>query len=267
MNETQALTQAEQQKQLVQKLVESFDQQTQKEIARDIFVVMQLKTTTDSNYQKRKFNVYEAFSYVCSCRELGMSVHQNHMIVLEGQNYITLDGHLQNAQNNPDFCGISTKMVEKDIAKRSFRVECTIKKRVHGNIIEFSAEGVASPDTIKKKTVTTLFIEQMAEARAMRRCLRRAFPVGYPHYEDREIWNTTVESETSSVVENTDALVDDYIISLKNSSTVEELEEIKKNFNKNNFNLSKEQKEMIVEVLNNQEKKIFFETQNSNNIF
>lgn len=123
----------------------------------------------------------------------------NHVIMLEDQFYITLQGHLQNAHSTGQLVGLETTLLKSETVKAAvtkwvpqatgkdkpqtvetevmqYRYKCTIRKRMGSDIAEFSAEGVADETNVSGKA-SQLKLEQMAEARAMRRCLSRAFPV------------------------------------------------------------------------------------------
>lgn len=192
---------------IVNKLASSFPENEQKEIARDMFLAMNMKTTGTGD-EKIKYNAYQALSYVVACKNLGLNPVMNHVIMLEDQFYITLQGHLQNAHASGQLVGLSTELISSeevnvkakewkqapsgkkyaeiiDVKAKQFRYKCTIKKSINGSISEFTAEGVADYTNVtggEKKS--ELAIEQMAEARAMRRCLSRAFPVGLGNFED-----------------------------------------------------------------------------------
>lgn len=177
---------------VIAKLASTFNEQERKEIIRDSFVVMNLKTTTGRDYQPRKLTPYEAFSYVVACRQLGLNCLLDHIVPLEGKIYITKQGHLQNAHASGLLMGMKKECIKSDSNSNEYRYRCTIKKKVGTDIVEFSAEGFASPTTVKGgANKTSLFLEQMAEARATRRCLSDAFPVGLASLEDREIMDMT----------------------------------------------------------------------------
>ena len=185
---------------VVEKLASSFPEAQQKQMARDIFLAMQMKSVGVGD-KKRKYTAYEALSYVMACGELGLNPVLNHVIMLEDQFYITLQGHLQNAHKSGQLVGLTTELVsveeievmrrdwdlKKDVPVKvkQFRYKCIIRKRMGEDIAEFSAIGVSDKTNVTggdKKT--EIAIEQMAEARAMRRTLSRAFPVGLGNYED-----------------------------------------------------------------------------------
>ena len=184
---------------IMQKLADSYDEVERKPVLRDTTLVLQTKTVGQGD-QKRKMNIYEAFTYVSVTRELGLNPLMNHVIFLEGQTYITLQGHLQNAHASGTLLGLECEKLsdgevtytkrdwdaKKDVqAKgRQFRYRCTITRKMNGEIAKFSAEGIADPSNVTGKGVSEMKLEQMAEARAMRRCLSRAFPVGIANIED-----------------------------------------------------------------------------------
>ena len=213
----------QQRNKLIEQLSSTYEDQEKKEVMRDCFVVLSLKTTTDrGSYTPRKLTPYEAFAYVVTNRQLGLNPLLDHVQVLEGKNYITLEGHLQNAQCSGDLISMKTSIVASKSEAKEFRYKCTIVKKTASGDQEFEAEGFANPATIAKKNFTVLFAEQMAEARAMRRCLKRAFPVGIAHAEDREVMESTVEIK--DVVP--EVTVDEWLLKINSISTAEELEQI-----------------------------------------
>ncbi len=186
---SQAVLAQDNNKTIIENLAQGCSDEERKAMVRDAFLVLSLKTTTDrGKYEPRKLTAQEAFAYVMATRDIGLNPLLDHVAMLEGKLYITLDGHQQNAHQSRALLSESTECVYSDTVKREFRFRCTIeRKAADGSAMKFSAEGFASPTTIKRKDPNILFIEQMAEARAMRRCLKRAFPVGMPSFEDREI--------------------------------------------------------------------------------
>lgn len=199
MSETNIVLEGEN---VVMKLASSFPDQKQKEMARNMFLVMNTKTIAGKNKDEaRKFNAYEALSYVMACEELGLNPVLNHVIMLEDQFYITLQGHLQNAHKTGQLVGLTVDIVSDDVVPvdkwdwgtkkniqiqtKQYKYKCTIEKKMGDHVATFSAYGVADITNVaggEKKS--SLQIEQMAEARAMRRCLARAFPVGLSNFED-----------------------------------------------------------------------------------
>jgi hypothetical protein len=185
---------------VIQKLASSYPADEQKAIMRDVVIVTQTKSV-GVGQDKRKINVYEGFTYVIAANSLGLNPMLNHLIFLEDQLYITLAGHLHNAHASGTLRNLSTKMVgitEIDYIKRDweakkdvsfkgkqYRCECVITRKIGEDMAEFRAEWVADPSNVPSKgAVSELKLEQMAEARAMRRCLARAFPVGLSSFED-----------------------------------------------------------------------------------
>jgi len=74
---------------VIAKLASSFPESEQKEIIRDVFLAVQMKST-GTGEKKRKLNTYEAFTYVMACRSLGLNPSLNHLLFLEDQVYISL---------------------------------------------------------------------------------------------------------------------------------------------------------------------------------
>ena len=220
--------------QVIQKLASTFPPEEQGKILREVFLVSQTKTTWIWD-NKKKLWVYEAFTYVIACNSLGLNPTLNHIIVLEDQIYITLQGHLQNAHSSWLLMWIETWIVTQEDwnanAKwqktKAFRYFCKIKKRAGDQIAEYRAEWYADLDTIKNKYASATFIEQMAEARAMRRCLARAFPVGMANIED--IQDDLAGNEKIEIVEDVNFILTEDI---KNCTSLEELEALKDRISK-----------------------------------
>jgi len=106
---------------------------------------------------------------------------------------------------------------------KQFRYECVIQRLINGDPAEFRAEGVADSSNVTG-FASDLKLEQMAEARAMRRCLSRAFPVGLASFEDIQ------EQESLSQISQTDAPnTSDTPLATKISeaTSIEELEALK----------------------------------------
>lgn len=151
---------------------------------RDILVVSKIKKIGQNKDDMRAMNLYEATAYVVACRDLHLNPMLNHVIMLEGNLYITLQWHLQNAHASGNLKSIIVQDVSGwEVDKRpSFKKLCTIETNSWAT---FTAEGYSDAKTVKgAQYKTDLFLEQMAEARAMRRCLARAFPVWIWAWED-----------------------------------------------------------------------------------
>jgi hypothetical protein len=116
--------------------------------------------------------------------------------------------------------------IEKDVTVKQFRYKCVIRKKMGNDTAEFSAEGVADESNVSGKS-SELKIEQMAEARAMRRCLSRAFPVGLGNFEDVQdaITYETVAKEVETKV--SEATKDDLAEKIASAQDMETLESLK----------------------------------------
>lgn len=214
---------------VINKLASTFPAEEQGKIMREVFLVSQTKTT-GLKEDKRKLSIYEAFTYTLACQWLGLNPTLNHLIMLDDQVYITLQGHLQNAHSSWLLMWIQTRIISEVekwtnknwIKMKAIRYECIIKKKAGNDIAEYKAEWYADIDTIKNKYANNVFIEQMAEARAMRRCLARAFPVWMANIEDIQddfMWN-----EKTDVKQDTNIIL---IEEIRDTKTSEELEWLK----------------------------------------
>jgi len=80
---------------IITKLADTFDETEKKQMARDMFLVTQVKKITvkneDGKNVKRSLTPYEALSFIIVCRSLGFEPMLDHIIMLEDKFYITLD--------------------------------------------------------------------------------------------------------------------------------------------------------------------------------
>ena len=242
---------------IIKKLSDTFLESERWMIMRNVFLVNQTKTTWLWE-NKRKLTVYEAFTYTMACQELWLTPALNHIIMLEDQLYITLQGHLQNAHKSGQLIGIKTECLgTKDwptnknwVKTGAFRYSCTITKINNGNKWEweYRAEWYADLDSIKNKYANSIFIEQMAEARAMRRCLARAFPVWMANIEDVQddfVWEKFVPEDDKKFV---------LIKNIQECTTTEELENMKPDISKyGGKNAIAEYSKKILELKSNNE--------------
>lgn len=196
------------------KLVKSYSPEEQNQMLRTALVVYQTKRVSDKNEEgkkeMRKLTPFETIAHIETAKALQLNPILNHLILLEGQVYITLDGHLQNAHQSGQLISLKTNLISKEKAivetrkwvngpngtkgwyqntqqeVTQFRYKCTIvKKGTFNGTEEYEAEGVADLSNVAGwENASELKLEQMAEARSMRRCLKRAFPVGLASFED-----------------------------------------------------------------------------------
>lgn len=201
---------------ILNKLVQSYDEAEQGYMLRTALVVYQTKRVSDKDEQwnkiSRQLTAFETIAHIETAKALSLNPILNHLILLEWQVYITLDGHLQNAHQSGRLKSIKTEkiwsgkaMVEvkkwvngtgsakghydmKEEEVTQYRYKCTIEKKDDKGALEvYEAEGVADVSNVAGGDKNSaLKLEQMAEARAMRRCLKRAFPVGLGSYEDTQ---------------------------------------------------------------------------------
>lgn len=214
---------------VLEKLASTFEEWKERnEVLRDLFVLTQTKSIWVGD-QKKKINPFEALVYTMACKSLGLNPMLSHVIFLEDQVYITLQGHLQNAHNSGTLRGMKTELISEDkgsnnknwLPTSKYGYRCTITKKVWENeTAEFVAEWYAELDNIKNKYASNMFIQQMAEARAMRRCLARAFPVGMASIEDVE------EEQIVQPAPQSDEITD-ITADIELATTTEELEVIK----------------------------------------
>ncbi len=237
-------------KEILYQLASTYEEKEKKEIIRDVFVVLNVKKTVEKGKGERPLTIYEAFSYVVSCKTLGLNSMLNHLQVLEGQNYITLDGHLFNAQISGELCSNLTELIEKDLGKKYYRYKCTITRLINNREVVFSREATADPSSISRKFVTNLLAEQMAEGRATRRCLKVAFPVGIAHAEDHEVMNTTqIESQTGE--KTLRSASNYYLEKAKKAENLNQIEEIKRELPPIFNQFSETEKKEISEIIKN----------------
>lgn len=228
---------------IIQKLASSFPEAEQKAITRDVFLATQMKTTGVGD-KKRKLNIYESFTYVMACQSLGLNPALNHLLFLEDQVYITLAGHLHNAHASGTLRGLTTTLIGKEdtefikkgwngaadtkVKTKQFRYECVIKKLINGDIAEFRAEGVADAGNVTGgANASELKLEQMAEARAMRRCLSRAFPVGLSSFEDVQETQSYESQAQTTIASPQNAPTTELGMEIANAGSLEELEALK----------------------------------------
>lgn len=209
---------------ILNKLVQSYDEAEQGYMLRTALVVYQTKRVSATEEQlddywktkqvkvMRQLTAFETIAHIETAKALSLNPILNHLILLEGQVYITLDGHLQNAHQSGRLKSIKTEkigsgkttvevkkwvngvwsakghydMKEEEVTQ--YRYKCTIEKKDDKGALEvYEAEGVADVSNVAGGDKNSaLKLEQMAEARAMRRCLKRAFPVGLGSYEDTQ---------------------------------------------------------------------------------
>lgn len=140
---------------IIAKLASSFPEAEQKEVIRDSFLATQMKSTGTGD-KKRKLTTYEAFTYVMACRSLGLNPSLNHLLFLEDQVYISLQGHLHNAHSTNQLRGMQTKLLstsdteyikkgwngaaDTKLKSKQFRYECVIQRVINGEPAEFRAE-------------------------------------------------------------------------------------------------------------------------------
>lgn len=210
--------------QILNKLVQSYDEAEQGYMLRTALVVYQTKRVSATEEQlddywktkqvkvMRQLTAFETIAHIETAKALSLNPILNHLILLEGQVYITLDGHLQNAHQSGRLKSIKTEKIGsgkatvevkkwvngvwsakghydmKDEEVNQYRYKCTIEKKDDKGTLEvYEAEGVADVSNVAGGDKNSaLKLEQMAEARAMRRCLKRAFPVGLGSYEDTQ---------------------------------------------------------------------------------
>lgn len=214
---------------VLEKLSSTFEEWKERnEILRDLFVLTQTKSIWIGD-AKRKINPFEALVYIMACKSLWLNSMLSHVIFLEDQVYITLQWHLQNAHNSGLLRWIKTELIVEEkgsnnknwLPTKKYGYRCTITKKVwEWETAEFVAEGYSELDNIKNKYASDMFIQQMAEARAMRRCLARAFPVWMANIEDIEdeqIVQPAPQSEEKQ----------DLIEELELATTLEELDILK----------------------------------------
>lgn len=234
---------------VIAKLASSFPEKDQKEVIRDVFLATQMKTTGQGD-NKRPLTVYEAFTYVMACRSLGLNPSLNHLLFLDDQVYISLTGHLHNAHATGSMRGLNTRLMEEkeidwikkgwkdkpDAEKKGkqYRYECVIKRVIGGSDAEFRAEGVADPSNVAGgEKNSNLKLEQMAEARAMRRCLARAFPVGLASFEDVQEQNIL---QQQVLADSPQAFEYPLATSIARANSLEELEALKSEVTKSKSN-------------------------------
>lgn len=182
------------------------DQKERKSAMRVILIITQTKTLSEKvegTWEKkvRSLTVYEAALLYEVCKEYQLNPLMNFVIFLEGnQVYITLQGHLQNAHQSGYFMGMEVEKIPME-GKRTFGYKATVNRMMGDKVVSFTAEGYANDDNVKgsKKRDGSILKDdvammQMAEARATRRALSRAFPIGIPYAED--FYETPVDEET-----------------------------------------------------------------------
>lgn len=189
----QELTTQETNAQQLLNIVATYDEAEQKKAKRTLILLMNTKTIQvkidDGSQWGKKVNrplsIYEAGIMYEVCKEYNLNPLMNFVIFLEGnQIYVTLAGHLQNAHQTGCFVGMDIEKIELKDA-RSFGYKVTVSKLMGDKIVPFSSEGYANVKNVRggdKKDDIALM--QMAEARATRRALSRAFPIGLPYAED-----------------------------------------------------------------------------------
>jgi hypothetical protein len=202
--------------QVLTKLVQSYSPEEQNNMLRTALVVYQTKRVSDKDEDgkkvMRKLTPFETIAHIETANALNLNPILNHLILLEWQVYITLDGHLQNAHQSGSLISLKTTLVSKEKATvevrkwvngdngakwgykwvpqevTQYRYKCSIEKKGTFHDTEtYEAEWVADISNVAGWDANSdLKLEQMAEARAMRRCLKRAFPVGLSSFEDAQ---------------------------------------------------------------------------------
>ncbi len=198
---------------ILTQLAKSYSPEEEKYMLRTALVVHQTRLVADrdqgGNRIMRKLTPYEVIAHIETAKSLNLNPILNHLILLENQIYITLDGHLQNAHQSWKLKRIKTEKISEDETEtqvrewkrgqsgkwyyenvtkkvKVFRYKCTIEKEEWWETKIYTAEWVADISNVQwGEKNSNLKLEQMAEARSMRRCLKRAFPVGIGSYEDR----------------------------------------------------------------------------------
>lgn len=118
---------------------------------------------------------------------------------------------------------------------KQFRFECVIQRIIDGQPAEFRAEGVADASNVTG-FASDLKLEQMAEARAMRRCLSRAFPVGLASFEDIQEQESLATSSYARQNNEPDAYENPLATKIAQASSQEELEALKPEIAKSKSN-------------------------------
>jgi len=83
---------------------------------------------------------------------------------------------------------------------------------------------------------TDLKLEQMAEARAMRRCLSRAFPVGLSSFEDIQEQKALEIVQESTQIESPQAPMNPLAVKIAEANSIAELEALKPEITKSKSN-------------------------------
>lgn len=193
MESTTVVTEKKEKKELtwndrIANLAESMEGQEKKEILTQCVLVGNLIRTTDKGEKEsRQLTPYEAFALVVTCRQLNLNPLLKHIIPMEGQLYGTYDGYLYSAHKSNRLVSITGSWEVADHQKREYRYKAVVKRMSEDGKFEqtFDGEGIANNTNVRGAQYKSAdFFAQMAEARAKRRALRQAFPLGLSFLED-----------------------------------------------------------------------------------
>jgi hypothetical protein len=97
---------------LVKALTDSMPDDKKSSMMRNVWLTLENKTLTVKNEENKnvqvKYTPAQALAYVMACDDLGLNPIMSHVIMLENQFYITLQGHLQNAHATGQLLGMDT---------------------------------------------------------------------------------------------------------------------------------------------------------------
>lgn len=214
----------------------------------EALLVAYVKRTRDRGATvDRTLNPSEAFAYTLACRRLELQSTLSHIIPLEGQLYITLDGYLYIAARSNRL--VSIKKTFNKIGEKHWECKAIVTRMSNDGRItqEFEGEGVANMANWKAgQYKDDKGFKDMAEARAKRRALKEAFPAGLPSYEDKIEYD--VESTASFVTDIPEDKMNEYTISINSATTLEEYKKVMESINSQLDSISSEDQETIMEL-------------------
>lgn len=115
----------------------------------------------------------------------GLDPAQREVVVLGGNAYITIGGLLRIAERSGAFGGNRYEELPPR-EDGEYRYRCVVTRRVDGEWREFEGLGRANPRNVGMKTTREMWLDELAQKRALARALRTAFSIGIPADEERE---------------------------------------------------------------------------------
>ena len=120
----------------------------------------------------------------------GLDPALREVVVLGGNAYVTIGGLLRIAERSGEFGGNTYE----ELAPREdgeYRYRAVVHRRVGGEWRAFEGLGRANPRNVGMKTTREMWLDELAQKRALARAIRTACSIGIPADEEREDFGST----------------------------------------------------------------------------